>query len=616
RFTGDEMVTIHPTGTQVWSNSSGSFAAGQLLGSGDTRDIAVADLSGNGKGDIVTASADGLRVFKHLGNLGNSFDPPLTLTAVAATSVVIADLDGDGDGDVVAALEGNAGIRVFGNDSVGNFAETDTIAVLGAVELAVGDVDSDGDPDVIAVRGGAGTVLLRNDGGAFASREIAVAADSVEVADIDGDSRSDLILGSAGVVTTWLSTGDDFRDSGARIAGAGTSDLVAIDLDHDGDADLMHGAPTGVTFHSGSLSGTFGDTVYAAVAELGQQTSNAVATGDLDGDGDLDQVTADLGDNRVWLNDGDGDFTFSNSPGHILGQGDSRAVVLGDLDHDGDLDAVIGQTALNGAANEIWQNDGAGNFALVQTFAPLSKTLSLALARFDGDGLPDIVVGNDGENEVFVNVSANGIIAFTAANAPFSIANNADLDRMTIELLVFDLDTDGDDDLVTVNQGTALSPHETQVWRKASTLYTLRNELTTIQMASAGTLGDYDGDGILDLAIGRQSPGGNHTVQLYRGLRTQLSTLPISVPTGIETVPSGLLLDDIDGDGIADLVIANRGAAATVMHGDGLGGFTLLQTLQNDQATDLAAADLDDDGDLDLIVTTGAAAGNRVYRNQ
>jgi hypothetical protein len=194
---------------------------------------------------------------------------------------------------------------------------------------------------------------------------------------------------------------------------AGTTALVATDLDADADADLVIAHAAGIDLLAGSLAGTQGTATLASAAALGAETSNALALGDIDGDGDLDKVVANLGINQVFLNDGEGGFAFSGQPGHILGSGDSRAVVLGDLDGDGDLDAVIGNTsAANGASNEIYANDGTGRFQLTQTFAPTSKTLSLVLTYFDTDRRLDIVVGNDGENQVFQNESTNGVIAF------------------------------------------------------------------------------------------------------------------------------------------------------------------------------------------------------------
>ena len=81
--------------------------------------------------------------------------------------------------------------------------------------------------------------------------------------------------------------------------------------------------------------------------------------GDLDGDGDLDAFVAQRSAqaNKVWLNDGSGNFSDS---GQSLGNSDSQGVALGDVDGDGDLDAFVGE--LRGDANKVWLNDGSGSF--------------------------------------------------------------------------------------------------------------------------------------------------------------------------------------------------------------------------------------------------------------
>ncbi len=126
---------------------------------------------------------------------------------------------------------------------------------------------------------------------------------------------------------------------------------------------------------------------------LGNFSSNDVALGDLDGDGDLDAFVANLEDqpNTVWLNNGAGVFVDS---GQRLDQLTSNAVALGDLDNDGDLDAYVVNGEIDTGepeSNTIYLNDGLGNFTSIEHVANLMISTDVVLLDLNGDGWLDIV---------------------------------------------------------------------------------------------------------------------------------------------------------------------------------------------------------------------------------
>lgn len=138
---------------------------------------------------------------------------------------------------------------------------------------------------------------------------------------------------------------------------------------------------------------------------IGEMGSNAVALGDLDGDGHLDAFLANgrtltasgqyliNTPNTVWFNNGAGQFQDS---GQRLGDTESMAVALGDVNGDGFLDAVVG----NRGSDEVWLNDGAGNFSDSGQRLGGDVTEAVYLSDLNGDGYPDLVV--DGEKSVWV----------------------------------------------------------------------------------------------------------------------------------------------------------------------------------------------------------------------
>src|SRR5262245_27433991 len=131
--------------------------------------------------------------------------------------------------------------------------------------------------------------------------------------------------------------------------------------------------------------------------------SEAVAIGDLDGDGDLDLFRAtDPQPPRIYLNDGAGAFVDLTPLVVSSWAGNSEAVALGDVDGDGDLDAYVG----NLGQDRLYLNGGAGTFVNV-TAASLPPsfdfTYAVAFGDVDGDGDLDVYTGTGGQERLYLN---------------------------------------------------------------------------------------------------------------------------------------------------------------------------------------------------------------------
>ncbi|HSF71984.1 MAG TPA: FG-GAP-like repeat-containing protein, partial [Methylotenera sp.] len=171
-----------------------------------------------------------------------------------------------------------------------------------------------------------------------------------------------------------------------------------------------------------------------------------MALGDLDADGDLDAVVANNGPQDVVLNDGTGNFSpHPTTP--TFGAGNSQAVALADVDGDEDLDAVIANRF--GVAQDVYLNDGGGNFSLGSTFGN-GETYGIALGDIDNDGDLDAVVANrtnvptlPANQQVFLN---NGSGLFTLHPTTPTFSTN---DSRSVAL--GDVDNDGDLDAAIGN---------------------------------------------------------------------------------------------------------------------------------------------------------------------
>lgn len=352
----------------------------------------------------------------------------------------------------------------------------------------------------------------------------------------------------------------------------------------------------GPTIVSAAGNGVFTDSGQS----LGNQTSQGVALGDLDGQGGVDAFTANDGANRVWLNSGGGGFSGN---GQSLSTLDSEDVALGDLDGLNGLDAV---TANEDGANEVWLNDGAGQFNAGTSFEAAASR-GIALSDLDGDSDLDAFVANNGANTVWLN---DGTGTFTDSGQALGTANS-------YAVAVGDLDGDGDLDAIVANNGA------NRVWiNNGGDDGGTEGEFTDSGQALGSTwsydiaLGDLDGDGDLDAYSASWFPNANETWINQGGSQAGIEGDFAAGGTMGTSSSLGVALGDVDDDIDLDALVANNfPEGAKVWLNDGSASFTDSgQALGTDTTSyDVKLADLDGDGDLDAFLANFGP--NRVYFN-
>ena len=293
----------------------------------------LADLNGDGRLDLVVANAHDGTVSVRLADPARpGYYQPATLLSTPGRTpldVAVGDLNGDGRMDIVVAASGANSVLVFTQTAAGSFNPPVAYAVGGDPQaVAVGDLDGNGFAD-IAVATGANTVsvLLQTSAGTFAPAvdyATGVTPSAIKAVDLNGDGKLDLLTADYGAATGPNTLGLSVLLQGST---AGTfpthveyatdyrsAALAVGDLDGDGHPDVVV-ANAGLPGFPGSVSVLRQDpanpgTLLPASNSLGLWGPLGVAIADMDGDGHPDLVVAD-GDITVRYQSATTPLTFS-----------------------------------------------------------------------------------------------------------------------------------------------------------------------------------------------------------------------------------------------------------------------------------------------------------------
>jgi hypothetical protein len=352
---------------------------------------AVADLDGDGKPDIiVTDTINAVSVLRNTSTSGTiSFAAKADFAgASGANGVAIADLDGDGKPDVVVANVASGTVSVFGNTSTsGNISfasRTDQTVGGSPIEAAIGDLDGDGRPDIAVANWTSNSVtVLRN---------------------------------TSSIGTISFATGVDYD-----LSGGGSYGVAMADLDGDGKPDLIVGSATKASVFRNTSSN--GNISFASRTDITMNGSVNLVVGDVDGDNKIDIAASQGTTMSVYRNQSSiGNISFAAGVDFTTGiTGNSFDISMGDLDGDGKPEiAVANHESRTISVFKNTSTSGNASFASRVDFALDGPAWGMAFCDLDADGLPDLVAASTGDNLVLVFRNGSGTTDVTAPNITFN----------------------------------------------------------------------------------------------------------------------------------------------------------------------------------------------------
>ena len=341
--------------------------------------------------------------------------------AYKASSIALADVNGDGKPDLLVANDGGfyyqpGGVAVLLGNGDGMFQLAQICSSQWTSLIAAGDLNGDGKPDLVVENGSRVGVLLGNGDGTFQPAQYYDSGglgqlNSIAVLDLNGDGKLDVVIGNRcdasgtcghGVAGVLLGNGDGtFQDARTYDSGDGLGQgpVVAVaDVSGDSRLDLLTVNAGGLlTVRLGNGNGTFQD----AQTSASGVSPVAIAVGDLNGDGKTDLLLASPGEVGVLLGNGDG--TFQPIQTDVSGSGfGPNSIAAADVNRDGKLDVLVGYYCVHGTPSscakggvDVRLGNGDGTFQAPELYVTGGDFVSsILVADVNGDTKPDLIAAN------------------------------------------------------------------------------------------------------------------------------------------------------------------------------------------------------------------------------
>jgi len=538
--------------------------------------------------------------------------PQRLATDEAPEAVAIALINNDAFPDLVTANRADNTLTSWIADGADGFT-TGQRLLTRATEpraVALGDLDEDGNVDIVSANSGSNnlSVLYGAGNGTFSTAELLALADGAEprdvaILDVNEDGHLDLVSANSGLASISVLTGDGARAFAAPLnlsTGDGPRALLVADVNNDTRADLIctDRDDNALSLFINEADGNFRTRLSLPTG----QTPRMTLAKDLDNDGWLDLVVSNPGSSNIAVHIGAGNGAFDTAV-FVPTKSHPTRIALGDFTGDGEDDVLailfddLDDTLSSGEI-QCLAGDGEGDFEPFDLYYAGPGVVALAVGDLDRDGKLDVAACNVDQDRLLIAAgsSNNGLAMerrFATGERPRMIAT-ADFNR------------DGDPDVAVANLDSA---NISILLGDGKGAFGESTEISAGGPARALATADFNGDNRADLAVTNleqsrvavfigQGDGDFEAPQFY------------SVREGDSAgtaEPRSLAVADLDEDGNLDLVTGNAARdSVAVLLGDGEGAFG--EATEFDAGNfplDVHLVDLDENGNLDLVLVNG-----------
>ena len=443
----------------------------------------------------------------------------------------------------------------------------------------------------------------------------------VDAVDLDQDGDMDLVVIEEGIkgdliinvnpqLVWYENNGSESFTRNVILANAvEATDVIAIDVDSDGDIDLVYGAgdsnnDVSVAWYENDGQESFTARTIANYATA--QSVRAVYAADIDTDGDMDVLSASFNDNKVNWYKNNGSQSFTAATITTIGT-QARDIFPIDLDGDGDMDVISGFFN-NGSSDDgrlVWsENNGSESFTTHTISTTINGIYRVRGADIDGDGDIDVLSASAPSEppgrKKYSWYENNGSQSFTEHVIQTGVLGK--------DIHPADMDLDGDMDILVSSQNNGVVWFENIGDPDSFLEHPIEKSFKTHEVIPV----DMDNDGDIDVvAVGgsQDYPSGNPINGLIKWYENTMDKGMIGSWTAANITTSAdgatsVFAVDVDNDGDMDVLSASLEDKKIAWYeNNGSQSFTAHTIATNDGAWSVYAADLDNDGDVDILAS-------------